>query len=172
ALGSALAARGHAVDVFAAAKDISAPDLSLRRRELRGVRVHEVVNNLFHTDFRATWDHAGVDARFEEVLAGTAPEVVHFQHLMYLSSGCVAAARRRGSRVLFTLHDFWLQCPRFGQRLHPDGERCERIAFSRCGTCLPSFKWAQTPVQRRVGSALAAVRARTGIDLGPIARSA
>jgi glycosyltransferase involved in cell wall biosynthesis len=171
-LGAGLAARGHEVQVFAASKEISAPDLSMRSREHAGLRVHEVVNNLFHRDFRETWDHPGVDARFEELLGRISPDVVHFQHLMYLSSGCVAAARRRGSRVLFTLHDYWLQCPRFGQRLHPDGGLCETIVFARCGTCLPSFKFAQTPAQRRVGSALAAVRSTTGIDLGPIARSA
>jgi glycosyltransferase involved in cell wall biosynthesis len=47
---------------------------------------------------------------------------------------------------------------------------CDRIDFGRCGTCLPSFKWAQTPAQRRVGAAIAGVRSATGIDLGPIAR--
>jgi glycosyltransferase involved in cell wall biosynthesis len=172
ALGAALVARGHAVTVFAAAKDISAPDLSIRRREHAGIPVHEVVNNLFHRDFRETWHHARIDRIFEDLLDRVAPDVVHFQHLLYLSSGCVPAAGRSGTPVLFKLNDYWLQCPRYGQRLHPDGGRCETIDFRRCGTCLPSFKFAQTPVQRRVGTAIASVRSATGIDLGPLARSA
>jgi glycosyltransferase involved in cell wall biosynthesis len=171
ALGAALAARGHEVSVFSSRKEISAPDLSLRRREHAGIAVHEVVNNLFHRDFRETWDHPGIEALFRGVLDRVAPEVVHFQHLLYLSSGCVPAAAARDLPVLFTLHDYWLQCPRFGQRLHPDGGRCETIDFARCGTCLPSFQYAQTQAQRRVGSAIASVRSATGIDLGPLARS-
>jgi len=170
ALAAALARRGHAVEVLAAAKDVGAPDLSLRERVHEGIPVREIVNNLFHGRFRETWDHPRVEARFEEVLRDFAPDAVHFQHLLYLSAGCVAAARRRSGRVLFTLNDYWLQCPRFGQRLHPDGVRCDTIDFDRCGTCLPSFKFAQTPVQLRVGTAIAGVRAATGIDLAPLAR--
>lgn len=171
ALGAALAERGHELSVFSSTKDISAPDLSLRAREHAGIAVHEVVNNLFHRDFRETWDHPEIESVFRGVLDRAAPDVVHFQHLLYLSSGCVPAAAARDVPVLFTLHDYWLQCPRFGQRLHPDGGRCETIDFARCGTCLPSFKFAQTPAQRRVGSAIASVRSATGIDLGPLARS-
>jgi glycosyltransferase involved in cell wall biosynthesis len=172
ALAAALVARGHAVSVFAAAKDISAPDLSVRRRDQDGITVHEVVNNLFHRDFRETWQHPRIDRIFEELLDRITPDVAHFQHLLYLSSGCIPAASGLGFPILFTLHDYWLQCPRFGQRLHPDGGRCETIDFQRCGTCLPSFKFAQTPTQRRVGSAIASVRSATGVDLGPLARSA
>jgi glycosyltransferase involved in cell wall biosynthesis len=172
ALAAALAARGLEVSVFAAAKDISAPDFSVRRRDHDGIAVHEVVNNLFHRDFRETWQNPKIDRIFEDLLDRIRPDVTHFQHLLYLSSGCVPAARRPDSSILFTLNDYWLQCPRFGQRLHPDGVRCETIDFARCGTCLPSFKFAQTPTQRRVGSAIATVRSATGVDLGPLARSA
>jgi glycosyltransferase involved in cell wall biosynthesis len=169
-LARGLLRRGHEVRVFAASKDIGAPDLSTRRREHEGIEVEEVVNNLFHQDFRETWDHPGIDLVFEAFLERERPDLVHVQHLLYLSAGCVEAAKRRGIPVVFTLHDFWLQCPRFGQRLHPDGIVCDRIDFGRCGTCLPSFKWAQTSAQRRVGAAIAGVRSATGIDLGPLAR--
>ncbi len=169
-LAAGLSMRGHAVSVFAAAKDIGSPDLSVRLRDHEGIPVEEVVNNLFHREFRETWDHPRIDAIFGELLDRARPDLVHVQHLMYLSAGCVEAARARKIPVVFTLHDYWLQCPRFGQRLHPDGAVCDRIDFGRCGTCLPSFKWAQTPAQRRVGAAIAGVRSATGIDLGPIAR--
>ncbi len=171
-LGAALVRSGHEVHAFAAAKDIGRPDLSTREREHRGIAVHELINNLFHDDFRQTWDHPRIDRIFEEALARLAPDVVHFQHLLYLSAGCVEAARRSRLPVLFTLHDYWLQCPRFGQLVHADGGLCETIDFARCGTCLPSFKFAQSPTQRRVGSAIAGVRSATGIDLAPLARSA
>ena len=169
-LAAGLRRRGHEVRVFAAAKDIGSADLSTRRREHEGIQVEEVVNNLFHKEFRETWDHPRIGAIFGELLERERPEIVHVQHLLYLSAGCVEEARARKIPVVFTLHDYWLQCPRFGQRLHPDGAVCDRIDFGRCGTCLPSFKWAQTPTQRRVGAAIAGMRSATGIDLGPLAR--
>ena len=96
ALAAALVARGHEVTVFAAAKDISAPDLTVRRREHAGITVHEVVNNLFHRNFRETWHHPRIDRIFGELLDRIAPDVAHFQHLLYLSSGCVQAAGGSG----------------------------------------------------------------------------
>jgi glycosyltransferase involved in cell wall biosynthesis len=171
-LACALARRGHAVHVFAAEKDVARRDLSLSEREHEGVAVTELVNNLFHERFRATWDRPEVDALFEGLLERWRPDVVHLQHLMYLSIGCAEAAARRGIPVVFTLHDFWLQCPRFGQRLHPDGTLCAPIDFERCGGCLTSFKHAQSPLQRSAGKALAALRGATGLDLSGAARGA
>ncbi len=95
--------------------------------------------------------------------------MVHFQHLLGWSFGC---ARIPAARVYFTLHDYWLGCPRFGQRRHADGGLCERVDFERCGTCLTSFKFSQTPLQRGVGKTLAGLRGLTGLDLGPLARRA
>jgi glycosyltransferase involved in cell wall biosynthesis len=168
-LAAGLARRGHEVHVFAAVKDIGRRHLSLGSREEHGVRIHEIVNNLHDGDFRATWDIPELDAIFADVCARVAPDVVHFQHLMYLSAGCVEIARRHAA-VLFTLHDFWLQCPRFGQRVHADGGVCHTIDFARCGTCLVSFKYAQTATERNIGRIVARVRAGTGVNLAPLAR--
>lgn len=170
-LGSRLASLGHAVHVFTSQKDISRPHLSHHERTYRGVRVHEVFNNLYYEDFRQTWDHPGIEALFAELCQRLEPDIVHFQHLMYLSAGCVEIAARRGP-VLFTLHDYWLQCPRFGQRVHADGGVCHTIDFARCGTCLSTFKFGQSPAERRMGGVIAGLRTSTGINLGPLARGA
>jgi len=167
-----LAERGHDVRIFATEKDIGRTHLALDQREWQGLVVHELVNNLFYRDFRETWDFPPAEASFARVLDEFRPEVVHVMHLLYLSVGCVEEAHRRGIPLFFTLHDFWLQCPRFGQRLHPDGGRCDTIDFARCGTCLARFKFAQSALERRAGRALAGVRRATGIDLSGAARAA
>jgi glycosyltransferase involved in cell wall biosynthesis len=169
-LGLGLLRRGHDVRVFTAVKDISRRHLSVDERDHRGLRVHEVVNNLHYASFRETWELDEVTAIFDELLRRVQPEVVHFQHLMYLSSGCVERASRAAA-VVFTLHDYWLQCPRFGQRVHADGGVCHTIDFARCGTCLTSFKYAQSPAERRLGRLIATVRSGTGLDLGRLART-
>jgi glycosyltransferase involved in cell wall biosynthesis len=169
-LGHELARRGHKVHVFTTEKDISQPHLSQRERDYSGLQVHEVFNNLYYDDFGETWDYPPIEALFEERLDRIEPNVVHVHHLMYLSVGCVEAAAQRGIPVVYTLHDYWLHCARFGQRIHADGEICHTVDFDRCGTCLASFKYAQSPLERRLGGAIARLRTLTGVDVGALAR--
>jgi glycosyltransferase involved in cell wall biosynthesis len=171
-LAAAFQRRGHEVHVFTSIKDISRPDLSSSERWAGRVRVHELVNNLYYRSFRETWDQPEIERIFDELLERIAPDVVHVQHLLYLSVGCVEAAHRRSIPVVYTLHDYWLQCPRFGQRVHADGGLCHTIDFKRCGTCLPSFKYAQGDLERLVGPVVAGVRTKLGLDLGPLMRGA
>jgi glycosyltransferase involved in cell wall biosynthesis len=171
ALARRLVERGHEVRVFATEKDIGRPNLSLERREWEGLVVHELVQNLFYADFRETWDYPPAVAALERVLDEFRPDVVHFQHLLYLSVGCVEAVHARGLPILYTLHDFWLECARFGQRIHADQSVCHTIDFERCGTCLASFKYGQSPLERRVARAVAAL-GRVGLDLSGLARAA
>lgn len=171
-LARGLAARGHGVEVFCGEKDIGREHLSLHRREHEGVQVHELVNNLQYEAFRETWDFPPAEAAFEGVLDAVRPDLVHFQHLLYLSVGCVEAAARRGLPVAFTLHDYWLQCPRFGQRVHADGSICHEVEDERCGTCLGSFRYRNSPLEQRVAGWIASVREKSGIDLARPARMA
>ena len=163
--------RGAEVSVLTAVKDIGRRHLSVHRRTEGRTPVVEVVNNLFATDFRATWDEPLVDAIAGELLDELRPDVVHVHHLLYLSVGILRACRERGIPVLMVLHDFWLGCARFGQLLHADGARCNAVDPARCGTCLPSFPWRQSDTARRVGRGVAALRSVTGLDLsGPLSR--
>jgi glycosyltransferase involved in cell wall biosynthesis len=171
-LGLQLARRGHDVRVFTADKDIARANWSVVERDYRGLGVTEVVNNLFYGEFRETWDCPEVARIFGELLDRTRPDVVHFQHLLYLSVGCVEEAARRMVPVVFTLHDYWLQCARFGQRVHADTSICDRIDFTRCGECLTSFKFRQSKLERTTGKVIARVRGSTGIDLSNAARRA
>lgn len=164
-----LRARGHDVRVLCAEKEISRPDLSVRERELDGIPVTEVTNNLFYDDFRQTYDLPKFDRFVAELVESERIEVVHFQHVLYLSAGAVEAVARAGAAVVFTLHDYWLQCARLGQRVHADGTICHDIVPERCGTCLARTKWRQSKTEQRVGRRLAALRATTGLDLGPAA---
>ncbi len=162
---------GHAVEVFCAEKDIARADGELREREHDGVRVHELVNNLEYASFEQTFEFAPAERALERVLERVRPQVVHFQHLMYLSAGCLEVAAR-AAPVVFSLHDYWLQCPRFGQRLHPEGSNCAKIDFARCGECMAGFKFRQSALERSAGRWIAQVRGATGVDLSQLAKSA
>lgn len=171
-LGKRLQRRGHDVHVFTTEKDISLPNASVALREYGGLPVHELTNNLFYNDFDETWDFSPAARSFGLFLDDLKPDVVHFMHLMYLSVGCLEEVARRGLPVFYTLHDYWLQCPRFGQRVHADRSICHTIEFERCGTCLARFKYKQTRLERRVAKVVCDVRSAIGLDLGPVVRGA
>jgi glycosyltransferase involved in cell wall biosynthesis len=169
-LGLELKARGHDVHVFTTDKDISRENLQVTLREWEGLPVHELTNNLFYNEFRETWDYPPAARTFALFLKDLRPDIVHFMHLLYLSVGCAEEAHRLGIPVFQTLHDYWLQCARFGQRVHADGSICHTIDFARCGDCLAHFKYKQSRLERRTSKIIAAVRSSSGLDLGPLAR--
>lgn len=110
ALARALAER-HETHVFTRREDPFQPEYAMRREadpEEPRVALH-VVNMARSRD---RYRHDEVDARFADLLAETRPQVVHVGHLNHLSTSLVFAARRRRIPVVFTLHDYWLMCPR------------------------------------------------------------
>ncbi|MDB4929959.1 MAG: glycosyl transferase group 1 [Myxococcaceae bacterium] len=114
-----LAAAGHEVHVFTREEDSFADDFALHREhdaDEPRVALH-IVNNPRSRD---RYRHAGLDARFVEVLEALRPDVVHIGHLNHLSTSIVREAAARGVPVVFTLHDYWVMCPR-GQfmQMHP-----------------------------------------------------
>lgn len=62
--------------------------------------------------FRDRYRHKAVDDAFARCLAEFGPDIVHIQHLNHLSTSVVMEASRRRLPLVFTLHDFWLMCPR------------------------------------------------------------
>ncbi len=66
-----------------------------------------------------------VRERFESVLDDFKPDVVHLHNIhSYLSPVVAELAHRRGTRVVWTLHDYKLLCPRYDSLL--DGKPCEK----------------------------------------------
>lgn len=116
-----LVARGHDVAVFTREEDSFAPDFTTREEadplDPR-VRLHLV--NVARSVSR--YRHDAVDAAFSALLDDWRPDVVHIGHLNHLSTSLVREAARRELPIVFTLHDYWLMCPRgqFMQYAPPD----------------------------------------------------
>jgi glycosyltransferase involved in cell wall biosynthesis len=90
--------------------------------------------------------------------------------LIDVGAGALEAARRRGIPVGFTLHDYWLSCPRWGQRFHPDGTICETIDLGRCAECLTTFPWRQPAGAAGAARGFRWVRDNLGVDLATPAK--
>ena len=104
-------AERHDVHVFTREEDAFAPDFRLRvERDVDDPRitVHVVNNPRLKDRYRAT----GIDQRFAEVLDHVCPDLVHVGHLNHLSTSLLREAALREIPIVFTLHDYWLMCPR------------------------------------------------------------
>lgn len=55
---------------------------------------------------------AEIDRIVAQIIAENRPDVAHIQHLNHLSTGIVDVLADAGIPIVFTLHDFWLMCPR------------------------------------------------------------
>jgi glycosyltransferase involved in cell wall biosynthesis/MoaA/NifB/PqqE/SkfB family radical SAM enzyme len=109
-LCQALAQR-HEVHVFTREEDAFAPDFRLRVEHDEDdprITVYVVNNPRLRDCYRAS----GIDQRFAEVLDRVRPDIVHVGHLNHLSTSLLREAALREIPIVFTLHDYWLMCPR------------------------------------------------------------
>ncbi|MBP6104499.1 MAG: glycosyltransferase [Gammaproteobacteria bacterium] len=117
-------AKRHEVHVFTREENPFEPDFSLRLEAdgTTGVMLHLI--NIPQEKFRYRYQHLEVDKALIEVLEGVKPHIVHIGHLNHLSTSLVAELAKRKIPMVYTLHDYWLMCPRgqFIQRNPPANE--------------------------------------------------
>ena len=119
-LAQALAER-HEVHVFTRQENAFLPEYATHREtDPSDPRVTLHVINMARA--RDGYRHVAVDAAFAKLLDDIRPDVVHVGHLNHLSTSLVFKARARRVPVVFTLHDYWLMCPR-GQFIQTYPER-------------------------------------------------
>ena len=136
AIAREAARRGHQVTVLAPAVRPGHPEHALVEEEVDGVRVLRLNQNNVGLDrLERTYRDARIDRLFADLLEREHPDVVHVQHTIGVSAGILAVARDAGVPLVFTLHDFWFQCPR-GQRLTPGLHLCTEIQPARCAVCV------------------------------------
>ena len=135
ALAQELAGQGHTVSVFARRENARQPEYELETTTADQVEITRINNTLRQsTSFVDSYQNDIIAARFGEVLDRFQPDIVHFQHLVYLSTTCVREAARRRIPVVMTLHDYWLICQR-GRFLKPDLSVCPGQTDAGCARC-------------------------------------
>ena len=129
-------ATGHEVAVFHRVSDGERPEYEVTEDRVGDLPVARL-NRTFGdaVGFEDTYLSEPAAAAFGEYLDRFQPDVVHFHHVTCLSTTCVHEAKRRGITVVYTLHDFWLLCPR-GQLLRRDLSLCDRHTDADCVRCM------------------------------------
>lgn len=143
-LARALAGQ-HEVRVFARYEDPFAEHYSHADETDPGdARIRlRIVNN---PESRDRYRHAEIDAALSRMLDEFQPDVVHVNHVSHLSTSMLAVVAKRGIPLVYTLHDFWLMCPRgqFMQRTSGVGEepypQCDGQDDRKCAQkCYPLY---------------------------------
>ena len=132
-----LSKQGHAVMVFTREELSGLPDATIRDEQddiVSSIKVRRV-NMANHKD---RYIHPPLDEAFRRTLDEFKPDVVHFGHLNHLSMNLPAIASSLGLACVFTIHDFWMMCPRgqFIQMENSEGGEtwplCEGQADGKC----------------------------------------
>ncbi len=104
-------ANRHEVHIFTRQEDSFLPECTLTEEsDLTDPRITLHLVNVVRT--RDRYRHAEVDDHFDYLLDRLCPNVIHIQHLNHLSTSLIFKAKARSIPIVFTLHDYWLMCPR------------------------------------------------------------
>jgi len=109
-LAHALAER-HEVHVFTRQQNKFLPDYTLSE-EIDSADPRVTLHTINLTQTLDQYRHIGVDRLFGKLLDQLRADIVHIGHLNHLSTSLVFEAHKRDIPIIFTLHDYWLMCPR------------------------------------------------------------
>ncbi|MBU1167709.1 glycosyltransferase [Patescibacteria group bacterium] len=96
------------------------------------IRIHQRKSSF--RSIKDTYQNAKLNSVFREYLSKVNPDVVHVQHLVGLSIDFIKIAKNRNVPVLYTLHDFWFECPLI--RKYYKNNICHDCGSSKCNECL------------------------------------
>lgn len=134
----------HKVSVFTREENPYRTDFEIRKQTENNQLDFYFVNNPNGKD---GYRHQQMDENFAKLIAAIKPDIAHIGHLNHLSTGIVDELNKQNIPIVFTLHDFWLMCPRgqfltrsigkennfelcSGQQDHKCATDCYKVYFS------------------------------------------
>ena len=138
-LSKGLAARHHVHLLFTEAR-YGVHQYQVREGTWDDLPYTEVSHQQATRDFELTYRDERMNAIFRQLLEQERPDVVHIQHLHNFSIDFISIAKAAGIPVVYTLHEYMLLCPRGGQMLRADGERCARPIPEKCADCIDHYR--------------------------------
>jgi glycosyltransferase involved in cell wall biosynthesis len=120
------------VTLFSREENEYEPDFSIRATITEHGIPHFRVNMARSKD---GYNHPILNEKFRRLIENIKPDIAHIGHLNHLSIGIIDELHHQKIPILFTLHDFWLMCPR-GQFLQRnfDGNTMYRLCEKQIDT--------------------------------------
>lgn len=129
----ALKKAGH--DVRIVYTDPLADSYSLKKVNYKGINCYEIqkdINNIY--SFEDSFQDKQVENFFMDVLNDFKPDIIHYQHIMFLSTKIIEVAKKKNIRQIISLHDFWFQCLTH-KRITTDHKLCINPTLDKCVKC-------------------------------------
>jgi len=128
--------KNHTVNVFYRINNRKYKEYEIIEGTYNSVNVYKINSTLErYFSLNDIYNNVYIEDKFCKILDKIKPDIVHIHHLLSLSTGIVSQIKKRGIPVVFTLHDYWLICPK-GQLLKPNLTLCEQPFYSNCFYCL------------------------------------
>jgi glycosyltransferase involved in cell wall biosynthesis len=147
AMARSLVERGHEVHAVNAGYSYDLLGLPRIRRAIpdRGVFCHEIVNSpvlapgyFNFSDPLQEISEPRIERLFGRLLDRLRPDVVHFHNIEGFSGRCIALAKQRGARIIYSLHNYHPLCNQVNL-LYQNRTPCTDFDHGRrCLGCLPS----------------------------------
>jgi radical SAM protein with 4Fe4S-binding SPASM domain len=131
----------HKVSVFTREENPYSACFSIREQKVNDNLTLYFVNNPQGKD---GYRHKQMDDNFAELVKQLKPDIAHIGHVNHLSTGLIDELNKLKIPIVYTLHDFWLMCPR-GQFLtrsigvstgstQDNFQLCEKQGDKKCAT--------------------------------------
>jgi glycosyltransferase involved in cell wall biosynthesis/MoaA/NifB/PqqE/SkfB family radical SAM enzyme len=99
----------HKVSVFTREENPYSPDFAIRHEKANDNLDFYFINNPQGKD---GYRHKQMDDNFAELVKQLNPDIAHIGHVNHLSTGLIDELNKMKIPIVYTLHDFWLMCPR------------------------------------------------------------
>lgn len=135
-LSKELIQRGFDVVILTAVDDAGQERYGVRRTTFEGLKIIKIMNSpRFARTFLDYFVDPKIDMIFREVVSEERPDIIHFQHIAYLSGNLPEIASGMGIPGVFTLHDYWYMCFR-SQLIRPGSGLCPGPSEGlHCASC-------------------------------------
>jgi glycosyltransferase involved in cell wall biosynthesis len=138
------------------------PPVSRGRRAHEGTLLESAGNGpdeyYFHTDLdeydwflSSSRNKASYTRYFRDLLTAYRPDVVHFQHTLFIGYDVLRETRRTlpDCKIVYTLHEYLPICHNSGQMMTTGGELCHQATPRRCNECFPDISPQQFFLRER-----------------------
>ncbi|MCC7455211.1 MAG: glycosyltransferase [Crocinitomix sp.] len=126
--------KNNQVLVFTREENPFRPDFTSRKVKMNENLEIVLINNPNGKD---GYRHAAIDDELEGIICEFRPDIAHIGHLNHLSTGIVDVLFKKNIPIIYTLHDFWLMCPRGQFLTRSIGKKdnlavCEKQEKNKC----------------------------------------
>lgn len=132
-------AKNHQVYIFHRVNQPRQEEYEVKQSRQENLRIYTINNTLKYCySFRDLYINDAITNNFAKILKEINPDIVHIQHLIYLSTGLIQKIKLRKIPIVFTLHDYWLICPQW-HYLKNCLTPCEKYNAYECLSCVSNW---------------------------------